>query len=52
MVGEGEEGSGDFVDLEGGEVGLGLLHGFRVCLALGVLGACPVDAGDGGVLHP
>ncbi|HEY9504942.1 MAG TPA: hypothetical protein VIQ27_03125, partial [Gemmatimonadales bacterium] len=35
---------------QGGEVGVGLLDGFGVRLVLGVLGQCPVDAGDGGVL--
>ncbi|MGW2426441.1 hypothetical protein ACWC0C_45930 [Streptomyces sp. NPDC001709] len=43
-------GSGDFAGLEGVEVGLGLSDGFGICLALGVLGERPVDAGDGGVL--
>jgi hypothetical protein len=36
--------------VHGGEVGVGLLDGFGVRLALGVFGECPVDAGDGGVL--
>ncbi len=43
-------GSGDFADLEGGEVGVGLFDGFGVCLALGMLGERPVDARDGWVL--
>ncbi|GAA3500912.1 hypothetical protein GCM10019016_080190 [Streptomyces prasinosporus] len=28
---------GEFADLEGGEVGVGLIDGFGVCLALGVI---------------
>nr|WP_240450449.1 hypothetical protein [Streptomyces sp. 11-1-2] len=40
----------DLSGLEGGEVGVCLGDGFGVCLALGVLGECPVDAGHRGVL--
>jgi hypothetical protein len=41
---------GDRSVVHGGEVGVGLFDGFGICLALGVAGERPVDAGDGGVL--